>query len=90
MNPFVVSEKHGAVSLIRLNRPHILNAWHSEMRGMLVDALEAAEADAAVRALVLTGAGERAFCAGQDLNETKTFNPDRAEEWIRSGSGCTG
>ena len=83
MNAFIVSEKQGAVSLIRLNRPHILNAWHTEMRGMLVDAIEAAEADAAIGALVLTGAGERAFCAGQDLNETKTFNPDRAEEWIK-------
>ncbi len=83
MNPFIVTQTHGAVSLIKLNRPHILNAWHAEMRSMLVDALEAAEADAVIRALVLTGEGERAFCAGQDLNETKTFNPDRAEEWIK-------
>ena len=83
MNDFIVSEAQGAISLIRLNRPHILNAWHAEMRSMLVDAIEAAETDANIGALVLTGAGERAFCAGQDLNETKTFNPDRAEEWIK-------
>jgi enoyl-CoA hydratase len=83
MNEYVVSERHGRTSLLRLNRPHILNAWHSEMRGMLCDRLEASEADEGVRAIVLTGTGERAFCAGQDLNETKTFDPDRAEEWIK-------
>ncbi len=83
MTNFVVSEQRGAVSLIRLNRPEILNAWHTRMREMLVARLEEAEADDAIRAVVLTGTGERAFCAGQDLNETKTFDPDRAELWIR-------
>jgi enoyl-CoA hydratase len=83
MNEYIVSEQHGLVSKLRLNRPHILNAWHTEMRAMLCDALESAEHEESVRAIVLTGTGERAFCAGQDLNETKTFNPDRAEEWIK-------
>jgi enoyl-CoA hydratase/carnithine racemase len=50
---------------------------------MLCDTFEAAEADEGVRAIDMTGAGERAFCAGQDLNETKTFDPDRAEEWVK-------
>lgn len=35
-----------------------------------------------MRAIILTGAGDRAFGAGQDLNETKTFDPDRAELWM--------
>jgi enoyl-CoA hydratase len=50
---------------------------------MLVAKLEAAEADENICAIVMTGSGDRAFCAGQDLNETKTFNPDRAEEWMK-------
>lgn len=83
MEDFVVCEQRGAVALIRLNRPEILNAWHTRMREILVARLEDAEASETVRAIVLTGTGERAFCAGQDLNETKTFNPDRAEEWIK-------
>jgi len=49
---------------------------------MLVDRLDQAEADAVVGAIVMTGAGDRAFGAGQDLNETKTFDPDRAEAWM--------
>jgi len=82
MSDFVLTERRGPVALITLNRPAVLNAWHRPMREMLFDALAAAETDAAVGALVLTGAGERAFGAGQDLNETKTFDSDRAEEWI--------
>lgn len=83
MDDFVVFERKGSVAIIRLNRPRILNAWHMPMRDMLCTMLETAEAEADVRAVILTGTGERSFCAGQDLNETKTFNPDRAEEWIK-------
>jgi len=82
MEDFVLTERRGAARLIVLNRPKVLNAWHSPMRDQLVAALEAAENDQEVGAVVLTGAGERAFGAGQDLNETKTFDPDRAELWI--------
>lgn len=82
MSDFILSERRGAVAILTLNRPRILNAWHTPMRAMLVKELEAVEADDSIRAIVLTGAGERAFGAGQDLNETKTFDPDRAELWI--------
>jgi enoyl-CoA hydratase/carnithine racemase len=83
MDDFIVAEQHAKVTVLRLNRPHILNAWHARMREMLVAALEHAEAAEPTRAIILTGTGDRAFCAGQDLNETKTFDPDRAEEWIK-------
>ena len=83
MEDFIISESRGPVAVLRLNRPHILNAWHTPMREMLVAALKAAESNDAIRAIIMTGTGERAFCAGQDLNETKTFDPDRAEEWIK-------
>jgi enoyl-CoA hydratase len=82
MEAFVLTRNEGRVAVITLNRPEILNAWHAPMRRQLVEWLSAAEEDAAVGAIVLTGAGERAFSAGQDLNETKTFDPDRAEEWM--------
>ena len=82
MADFILRETRGAVAIITLNRPEVLNAWHSAMRSALVEALDAAENDQAVRAIIMTGAGERAFGAGQDLNETKTFDPDRAELWV--------
>ena len=59
---------HGAVRVLTLNRPAALNSFTAQMNGELRAALEEAAADAAVRAVVITGAG-RGFCAGQDLND---------------------
>jgi 2-(1,2-epoxy-1,2-dihydrophenyl)acetyl-CoA isomerase len=61
-------ESRGAVALVTLNRPHSLNSFTRGMHRELWAALDRAEADTTVRALVLTGAG-RAFCAGADLSE---------------------
>ena len=82
MKEFVLSEVRGQIGILTLNRPKVLNAWNAPMRARLVEALDELEANDAVRAIILTGAGDRAFGAGQDLNETKTFDPDRAELWI--------
>jgi enoyl-CoA hydratase/carnithine racemase len=82
MAEFILREIHGNVGIITLNRPARLNAWHAAMRKELVEAFSEMEANDAVRAVILTGAGDRAFGAGQDLNETKTFDPDRAESWM--------
>jgi enoyl-CoA hydratase/carnithine racemase len=82
MSNFILTEKLGPVLRITLNRPEKLNAWNAEMRDMLVKALDAADADTEVCAVILTGAGNRAFGAGQDLGETKSFDADRAESWM--------
>ena len=68
--------------VITLNRPDRMNAWDMAMRAKLIEALEAASEDSTVTSIVLTGAGERAFCAGQDLNEATDFDEDFAEVWI--------
>jgi len=78
----VLSEKRGVVGILTLNRPRVLNAWDAAMRVELIEALGAVDADAAVGAVVLTGAGDRAFGAGQDLNEARSFDADRAEAWV--------
>ncbi|HYB55492.1 MAG TPA: enoyl-CoA hydratase/isomerase family protein [Alphaproteobacteria bacterium] len=83
MAKFIRRERRGHAAVITLDRPELLNAWDAAMRDELVEALELAEADREARAIVLTGAGDRAFSAGQDLNETVDFDPDRAEQWIR-------
>ncbi|RZI98733.1 MAG: 2-(1,2-epoxy-1,2-dihydrophenyl)acetyl-CoA isomerase [Rubrivivax sp.] len=64
----VVYEERGAVALLTLNRPEALNSFTRQMHRDLWAALDRAEANAAVRALVITGAG-RGFCAGADLAE---------------------
>lgn len=64
--PLVLTSDAGAVRTLQLNRPAALNSFTTAMHAELMAALERAAGDAAVRCLVLTGAG-RAFCAGQDL-----------------------
>ncbi len=59
-------ERKGSVALITLDRPEARNAWSEAMLASMLDALDRAEADAAVRALIITGAGQ-AFSAGGDL-----------------------
>ncbi|MFN3468776.1 MAG: enoyl-CoA hydratase [Novosphingobium sp.] len=62
-------ERHGPVAVVRLNRPEAMNALSAALRAQLAEAMLAVEADDAVRAVVLTGAGDRAFTAGLDLKE---------------------
>ncbi len=65
--PTVLYEEQGAVALVTLNRPANLNSLSVEMHQALWRALDQAESNTAIRALVLTGAG-RGFCAGADLS----------------------
>lgn len=57
------------VAVLTLDRPHAHNALSVHMVGRLAEVTAAAQADPAVRVLVITGAGERAFCSGGDLEE---------------------
>jgi 2-(1,2-epoxy-1,2-dihydrophenyl)acetyl-CoA isomerase len=73
--PTVLTENLAGVRWLTLNRPASLNSFTAEMHGVLLAALDAAAADAGVRAVVLTGAG-RGFCAGQDLNDPAMAGAD--------------
>ena len=79
------------VLLITLNRPEILNAFNRDMMAEMIDALNKADADDNVRAIIVTGAG-RGFCAGADLSAGgNTFNAeardDRENGLHRDGGG---
>jgi enoyl-CoA hydratase len=82
MPEFVNVERRSEITIITLNRPEVMNAWHHPMRVELVAEFDAFERDESQRAVILTGAGDRAFCAGQDLNETKKFDIAAAKAWI--------
>ena len=62
-------EQTGAVATISLNRPDKHNALSARLCHEIIDALDRLEADDAVSVLILTGAGEKAFCAGADMAE---------------------
>lgn len=82
MDESIVVEQSGAVRILRLNRPRVLNAINQEMRRDLATALTAANRDDAAGCIILTGAGDRAFAAGQDLEEAREFTAERARQWI--------
>ena len=64
----ILVEQGDGIAVVRLNRPKVLNALNTPLMTELVDALEALDADDAVRCIVLTG-NERAFAAGADIGE---------------------
>jgi enoyl-CoA hydratase len=65
--PVLVTDQRGPVSVLRLNRPEARNAFNPELMGALGAALAAAEKDPGTGAVVITGTGDRSFCAGMDL-----------------------
>ena len=79
----IVYEKMEKVATIALNRPKSLNALNTALLTELKDALEDAEADAAVRVIVITGAGDKAFCAGADVAEIRAKKPEEVRSWSR-------
>jgi enoyl-CoA hydratase/carnithine racemase len=78
----VLIERRGELALVRLHRPAALNAVDAGVRAALTQAMRALAADAGVRAAVIAGAGERAFCAGQDLHEAMGLVADEVEGWL--------
>jgi enoyl-CoA hydratase/carnithine racemase len=79
----LIVETHETTQLIRLNRPQALNALNAQLTGELSAALDAAEADAAIHCIVITGS-ERAFAAGADIKEmaTKSYAEVYGEDFI--------
>ena len=76
----ILYDLEDSVLLITLNRPEILNAFNRDMMAEMIDALDKADADDNVRAIIVTGAG-RGFCAGADLSAGgNTFNADARDD----------
>lgn len=82
MDELVRQERRGEVAVVTLNRPDSLNSVNRSMRAALIAAMTQLNADASVRALVITGAGERAFCSGQDLAESAQYTLDDVDAWL--------
>ena len=84
---YVVYEKQNQVATIVLNRPKSLNALNTALLTELRTALKDAEVDAAVRVIVITGAGDKAFCAGVDVAEIVEKSSEEARafsQWVQA------
>lgn len=82
----VVLQRHGAVAELTLENPQRLNAFTPDMLRDLEAYAGALDRDATLRAVIVTGAGERAFCAGADINAWAELGPGAfARDWVRGG-----
>ncbi|WP_083213373.1 crotonase/enoyl-CoA hydratase family protein [Mycobacterium malmoense] len=81
--PGALTERRGNVMVITINRPEARNAINGAVSIGVGDALEEAQQDREVRAVVITGAGDKSFCAGADLKaisrRENIYHPDRPE-----------
>jgi enoyl-CoA hydratase len=80
-------EVRDSIALITFNRPKVLNALNRKTDEELLLALGAAKLDANVRVLILTGAGDKAFVAGADINELAVRTPVDGKEFSIFGQG---
>jgi enoyl-CoA hydratase len=78
-------ERDDAVAIVTLNRPKVLNALNGQTLTELASAMTSFKNDAAVRVVVLTGAGEKSFVAGADINELAALSPVAGKEHARHG-----
>lgn len=78
-------ERDGAVAVLTVNRPQVLNALSFATLDELERALASLAGDDAVRCIILTGAGEKAFVAGADINELAVQSPVEGRERARAG-----
>lgn len=81
---FVTYEVEGMISIITINRPNALNALNSQVLEELDQILDQIDT-ASVRALILTGAGNKSFVAGADIAEMSTFTKKRKERPLEKG-----
>lgn len=78
-------DRDDAVAIVTLNRPKVLNALNSQTLTELATAMAACKGDSGVRAIVLTGAGDKSFVAGADINELAVLSPVAGKEHARYG-----
>ena len=78
-------EHDDGVALVTVNRPTKLNALNAQTLGEMVHAFDALQADASVKGVVITGAGEKAFIAGADINELAKMKPLEAKALAHHG-----
>jgi enoyl-CoA hydratase len=81
----ILLEVENAIAFVTVNRPKVMNALNDETLNELADAFDVCREDAAVRVVVVTGAGEKAFVAGADINELARMTPLSAKDQAYRG-----
>ena len=84
MYKHLLYEEKGKVAKLTLNRPETYNALNTGLKEELTDAFNSVQKNPNLHCILLTGAGDKAFCSGQDLKESMVLGPQDAEKWVRS------
>lgn len=82
----VLLEKKGNIAVATINRPKALNALNSDVLTDLGELVDIVNADSEIRALIITGSGEKAFVAGADIGEMSTLTPEEGEAFGKHGN----
>ncbi len=78
----LLKEVDGQIAVLTLNRPEVMNSFNFALLHALSAEIEAIDADPRIRVVIVTGAGEKAFAAGADLKERRTYTPEQVKEFI--------
>lgn len=84
MSDLLMMEKQDSIATLILNRPEVMNAFNVSLLKALDAAITSIQFDNQIRVVVLTGAGEKAFCAGADLKERSTLKESEVKQFIYS------
>jgi enoyl-CoA hydratase/carnithine racemase len=78
----VLAEEDAGIVMLTLNRPEVMNSLNFSLLHALRNQIESFRFRSDVRVVIITGCGEKAFCAGADLKERATLKPDQVKEFI--------
>jgi len=78
----IIFEEKKNIAIITLNREKTLNAWTSQIRKKICKIFSKIKKKKRIKAVIITGSGNKAFCSGQDLNEIKNFKSKNVKKWI--------
>ena len=81
---YIQLEPQGDIAVLRINRPEALNAMNLDVISELSKMIDIIAADESIKAVVITGAGERSFCAGADISYMVNIDPMQAEKYATS------
>ena len=81
---YIQLEPEGDIAIVRINRPEALNAMNVDVVSELSRAIDIIAADDSIKVVIITGAGERSFCAGADISYMVNIDPMQAERYATS------
>ena len=81
---YIQLESQGEIAILRINRPEALNAMNIDVIAELSQTIDKVGADESLKVIIITGAGEKSFCAGADISYMVDIDPITAEKYASS------